>query len=323
MHFEEAFSVQFGRTLTAERAYELFWAGTIDDKRAFQCPADGCAAQITCANLDVIEQDLKLQPHFRLYGEHAAGCQFGREQFVENVNAPGTGSRTRSAQGLDRPDLFQFKRPQDHFIRTNAVQPNAGNVAKGKRSANPRPVGSSDARQRNFYSVGNLVSRWLVLRKEGRLAESHVHVGNMVTTYDRLFRGIYNQDTHKLEGEVHVYWGKAWAERMPSGDAYRLRFNESLQVNGQPCRPSLLIFDDKIERYGLKKLLVSRLDAAIEQSKGACVMFILGAPVVVPGSDSTTSTGSPTRSFVNFKLPSLDMVEVRGLDLYEQLRRDR
>ncbi len=322
MHFEEAFSGQFGQTLTAERAYELFWAGVIDDKRAFQCPGDGCSAQITCANLDVIEHDLKVQPHFRLYGQHGAGCPFDRERSAASVNATGAGGRTRTAQGLTRPDVFQLKRPADHFVRASISLPNTGKSATGKGSANHGSLVAGDARQRNFYSVGNVVSRWLALRKEGRLAECQVQVGSIVTTYDRLFRGVYNQDAQKLEGTTHVYWGKAWVERMASGTGYRLRFNESLQVDGQSCRPSLLIFDDKIERYGLKNLLVRRMDAAIEKSKGACVLFVLGAPTVVPDLDSATPTTPYARSFVNFKVPGLDMVEVRGLDLYEQLRRE-
>lgn len=80
MHLEEAFSLQFGQTITAERAYELFWADIINDKRAFQCPGDNCTAQVTCANLDAPEQDLKVQPHYRPYGEHIEGCPFARTE---------------------------------------------------------------------------------------------------------------------------------------------------------------------------------------------------------------------------------------------------
>lgn len=320
MHFEEAFSTQAGRSVTADRAYELFWAGIIDDKRAFRCPGESCSAQITCANLDVIEQDLKVQPHFRLYGQHRAGCPFDRERIVPSTSRPGSSSGSHSTYQLSQADVFQLSRPADHFVRTTSAMPAVGRVETRRPATRARTTNVAEARQRKFYSVGTLVSRWLALRSEGRLADIQIQIGNLATTYERLFRGVYNQDAQSLEGATHIYWGKAWAERMPSGKGFRLRFNESFKVDNQPCRPTLLIFDDNLEKYDLKKLLLSRLNAAIETSKGACVLFVYGTPIVVHDLDSATVTAPYTRSFVNFKVPNLDLLEVRGLDLFEQLR---
>lgn len=320
MHFEEAYSIQAGRTVTADRAYELFWAGIIDDKRAFHCPGESCVAQITCANLDVIEQDLKVQPHFRQYGKHTAGCPFDRERMVPSTSSLGMSSGSRNTYKLSQADEFQLSRPADHFVRMTSAEPVVGRVEAGRTSTRARTTSVAEARQRKFYSVGTLVSRWLALRSEGRLADSQIQIGTLSTTYERLFRGVYNQDAQSLEGAAHVYWGKAWAERMPSGKGFRLRFNESFKIDDRPCRPTLLIYDDKLEKYELKKLLLSRLNAAIEKSKGACVLFVYGAPIVVHDLGSATSTAPYTRSFVNFKAPNLDLMEVRGLDLFEQMK---
>lgn len=319
MHFEEAFSTQAGRTVTADRAYELFWAGIIYDKRAFRCPGEGCSAQITCANMDVIEHDLKVQPHFRLYGQHAAGCPFDRERSEASTGRLGSRSGSPGTYQLSQADVFQLNRPADHFVRTTSATPPGGRVAT-RPASRIRTTSVAEARQRKFYSVGTLVSRWLALRSEGRLADSQIQIGNLATTYERLFRGVYNQDAQSLEGVSHIYWGKAWVERMQSGKGFRLRFNENFKVDDRACRPTLWIYDDKLEKYDLKKLLQSRLNAAIEKSKGACVLFVYGAPVVAHDLDSATSTAPYTRSFVNFKMPNLDLLEVRGLDLFEQLR---
>lgn len=321
MHFEEAFSLQFGETVTAEHAYELFWAGLIDDKRAFQCPGEECSAQITCANLDVIEQDLKVQPHYRLYGQHATECSFARDRASGTAQMAGTSGRPLSATEKDRPDIFHLKRPVNHFVRTTGSLSSAWIGIKKQKSKTSGSRGSEKARQRNYYSVGYLVSRWIRLREEKELADTQVQIGSAIMTYEQLFRGIYNQNARDLENAIHVYWGKAWAERLANNTGYRIRFNEKLAVDRQPCRPSLLIYDDKIKEYELKKLLISRLDAAIEKSKGACILFVLGVPVVVPDVASATASEPYTRSFVNFKAPSLDMLEIRGLDLFEQLRR--
>lgn len=319
MRLEEAFSLQFGQTITAERAYELFWAGIINDKRAFRCPGDDCTAQVTCANLDALEQDLKVQPHYRPYGEHETGCTFAK---IATTPSRSVGPRGHgfSIRDPETPDVFNLSRPANHFVRfTVETPPSPPGVRK------PIPTRGGDqtddgARQRQYYSVANLVSRWLRFRKESGVARSEVRIGAATLTYEQLFKGVYNQNAEILVQAQHVYWGKAWAKRLPNDTGYRIEFNEKMKVDGMPRRPSLLVYDNVIEKYSVKKPLIERLQAAIEKSDGGCILFVFGAPIIVPDFESATPTAPYTRSFINFRVNNLDMIDIQSLSLFEQLR---
>lgn len=319
MHLEEAFSLQLGQHITAERAYELFWAGVIDDKRAFQCPGEGCTAQVTCANLDALEHDLKVQPHYRPYGEHVEGCAFS-EEGAPSAASSGTKRRDASTPAMQTADVFNLSRPTDHFVRSTSTTPSSPQgVRKTKSGGHAQSDGKP--RQRHYYSVINIVQRWLNFRKNNLLSEAEIRIGANVLTYEKLFKGVYNQDAKSLEQAWHIYWGKAWASRIASDTGYRIEFNNTMKAEGSLRRPSLLIRDDVIEAYPLKKLLIKRLEKAIEKNKGGCILFIYGAPSITPDLKNAAASAPPTRSFINFSVPSLDMIDIQNLSLFEQLRR--
>lgn len=165
------------------------------------------------------------------------------------------------------------------------------------------------------------MSRWLRFRKENRLSRSEVRIGANVLTYEQLFKGVYNQNAESLEHAQHVYWGKAWAERLANDTGYRIKFNGKMKVDGAPRRPSLLVSNGMIEKYGVKKLFVSRLEFAIEKCDGGCILFVYGAPIIVPDLESATESAPYTRSFINFRIASLDMLDIHNLSLFEQLKR--
>lgn len=159
--------------------------------------------------------------------------------------------------------------------------------------------------------------------KQNRLSEVEIRIGAATLTYEQLFKGIYNQDARTLEHAQHIYWGKAWAKRLANGTGYRIEFNEKMKTEGAPRRPSLLVLDDMIEKYPLKKLLAERLKTAIEKDKGGCILFVYGAPIIVPDLDSATESEPYTRFFINFRVPSPDMLDIQKLSLFEQLKRDQ
>ncbi|GAB3789038.1 hypothetical protein [Dyella agri] len=321
MHLEEAFSLQLAQHITAERAYELFWAGTINDKRAFQCPGEGCTAQVTCANLDTLEHDLKVQPHYRPYGEHIEGCPFS-EKGPPSSTSSGTKRRDVSTPAVQTADVFNLSRPNDHFSQLTSTTPSS---PKGTRKAGSGGHAQSDGRprQRHYYSVTNIVQRWLRFRKKNLLSEVEIRIGTNVLTYEKLFKGVYNQDAKSLEKAQHIYWGKAWASRIASNTGYRIEFNNKMNTEGLLRRPSVLIRDDMIEGYPLKKLLIKRLTKAIEENNGGCILFIYGTPIIVPDLRSTTTLAQNTRSFINFNTTSLDMIDIQNVNLFKQLKRNR
>lgn len=320
MRLEVAFSVQFDQFITAERAYELFWAGAINDKRAFRCSGNNCTAQVTCANLDALAHDLKVQPHYRPYGEHIDGCPFG-----EAATSPSASSRANvhgiGTQAAENPDIFDLSRPADHFVRSIAVE--LSSPRSIQKTASSGSTNTGRPRQRHYYSVTNLVQRWLRFRKLNRLSKVGIRIGTATLTYEQLFKGVYNQDVETLEHAKHIYWGKAWVKRLGNDTGYRIEFNEKMRIDGHTRRPSLFISDKMIEKYPLKKLLAKRLKTTIEKDKGGCIIFVYGAPIIVPDLDSATESDPYTRSFINFRVPNPDMLDIQNLSLFTQLRHNK
>ena len=72
MSIEKAYSIEANDIIDAEEAYELYWNGIINDKKAFLCIY--CDAAITCANLDKKRAEMKNIPHFKCRG-HADECE--------------------------------------------------------------------------------------------------------------------------------------------------------------------------------------------------------------------------------------------------------
>jgi len=317
MHLEEAFNLQIDQHMTAERAYELFWAGVINDKRAFQCPGENCTAQVTCANLDALEHDLKVQPHYRPYGEHIGGCPFSEES-APSAASSRTKRRDAATSAVQTADVFNLSRPTDHFVRLTST---ISHSSQGARKAKPGGHAQSDGgpRQRHYYSVTNIVQRWLRFRKKNLLS-TEIRIGANVLTYEKLFKGVYNQDAKNFERAQHIYWGKAWASRTPSDTGYRIEFNNKMKVEDSLRRPSVLLKDDMIEEYPLKKMLIKRLTKAIEENNGGCILFIYGAPTITPDPKSATESAPHPRSFINFNASSLDMIDIQNLSLFEQLK---
>jgi hypothetical protein len=315
MRLEEAFSLQFGETITAERAYELYWAGVISDQRAFRCPGEGCTAQVTCANLYALEQDLKVQPHYRPYGEHIKDCG----NTVESAGSATGDGHHIAALDSDAPDVFHLSRPANHFVARTAAHTLGSIGASGKARSRISPSSvERGSRRRHHYSVSNLVSRWLRLRHEGRLDQESVHNGNETLTYQQLFKGVFKQDAEKYASVNLVYWGKVNVLRLSYG--YRITFVSKMLAGGKPQRPSLLLRDKIIEQCPYRKRIIGKLDNAIKDDKSHCILFIYGAPEIVPDLDSATATKPYTRCFINFNVTNLDMIDVHQLTLFERLK---
>ncbi|MFP1730218.1 hypothetical protein ACLEC0_12135 [Lonsdalea quercina] len=75
MPLDIAYSIEIEDFIDPDKAYDLYWSGIIKDNHAFVCPGTDCQAQVTSANLYVESQDMKVVPHFRVYGKHSNSCE--------------------------------------------------------------------------------------------------------------------------------------------------------------------------------------------------------------------------------------------------------
>lgn len=313
MRTELAYSEEFNEEINAERAYELYWAEVIFDKRAFRCAHEGCPARYTCANMDKPELLLKQQPHFREqqgHEAHAADC--GALAAQKELRGGGT-SGPRAEAGTPAPDRLLLKRPAGHFTPKQTL-PGGSVGTSGTRSVGGE--GGVRSRSTAFYSVRSLVSRWLKARRAGTDEEQTLQVGAQeALSYKEMFECIFYKH-RQLSGCTRVYWGTATITE--EAKAYRIKFSSAVQsIADTPLkeqrRPTVTIWKDDLKTFEMRAMLEKRL-LNYTQSGKDCVVFVYGEPEI-----KAAKAGDVT--FVNFAVRSMDLVSIESTSIYDLLRR--
>lgn len=315
MATELAYSEQFNDVINAERAYELYWAGVINDRRAFACPHDGCPARYTCVNLETDALNLQVQPHYRVRHRgpaHADGCPYAAEREPQQGGTAGEGQT--HAVGAPPPDRFLFERPADYFTVRDAA-PAAGTGSGGTRGGGGDAAGLR-SRRTDFYSVASLVSRWLKARRDGTDDTQTLTAGaTSALSYRDMFEN-FSPRRPRLSGQARVYWGKAKIAQTPDG--YRIRFMTRVEALGEetldpPQAPTAMVWNSALNASKMGALHIKRLQR-FAASGEACVVFIFGTPTL-------ETSRKDQRRYLNFKVTRVDHVDVQADDVYERMKR--
>lgn len=313
MATELAFSTEFNDTINAERAYELYWADVITDKRAFLCPEheNGCPAKYTCANMDTEQLQLKQVPHFRNQHDsepHMDGCDHVPQLEVRG----GSGDSRPSDVGQPAPDRFLLARPAGHFDVRQGTTTGAGPGAGGRSSSGES--GGTRSRRTQFYSLAALVSRWLKARRDDVDDTMIVSAGTQEPmSYRELFENFFKKRPH-LSGSTRVYWSTARIRK--TDDGFRITFCEPVvslagETLAEPLRPTAMIWNSVLAASEMKSLHARRL-LRFAESKARCVVFLYGVPALQEKQSGT---------YLNFDVKSLDLVDVQDTDIFERIRR--
>lgn len=310
MSIEEATTPSRHEPLTAERAYELYWADLLGDAPTFFCVGHACTAQLICACLDKAEQNLRIRPYFRSrrIEDHAATCEVAHPANEPNKEK--------------RPDVFEAERPADHFRRLPAVtapsaesaatragaSPAGDPAAAGATPRGPRP--GVTPRPSHYYRLSSLVQKFLEHRRDKDLAEAEVEIGGETTTYEALFRNVFRQKAAELTGTRAVWWGTASLRATREG-GYYLRFSRPFRHGDQELRPTITLTAKDIDAYPVRKLLRARLDKLIAEADGYCVVFVWAKPWMPKDAE---------KPFVRFYVNNLDHIDVRGPEILEELK---
>ncbi|MDR6642867.1 hypothetical protein J2X57_002079 [Luteibacter sp. 1214] len=310
MSIEEATTPSRHEPLTAERAYELYWADLLGDAPTFFCVGHACTAQLICACLDKAEQNLRIRPYFRSrrIEDHAASCEVAHPANETNKEK--------------RPDIFEAERPADHFRRLPAVTAPSAESAPARAGASPAgdpaaanatprgPRPGVTPRPSHYYRLSSLVQKFLEHRRDKDLAEAEVEIGGETTTYEALFRNVFRQKAAELTGTRAVWWGTASLRATREG-GYYLRFSRPFRHGDQELRPTITLTAKDIDAYPVRKLLRARLDKLIAEADGYCVVFVWAKPWMPKDAE---------KPFVRFYVNNLDHIDVRGPEILEELK---
>ncbi len=304
MALDVAFSIEAGDFVDPDRAYDLFWAGVITNKRAFVCPGADCAAQVTCANLDKDVQSMRVVPHFKVYGEHSEACGISNGKAIDlEVEPSGPDGQERKTVDESIVDVFKLDRP-DSYYDEPTQDPSADVHLAKQRARNTRPyttkLGESGI-VGPIYSVRSVVSRYIRYRSDNTLEFRRLNIAGQDVAYDSIFKCIWEQDLTDLPDHPVIYYGWAYIDRTRKNDAYRIKFKKCLMRGTESLTTSSFVSDALIERYKLKNLMATRLSKISQQPKPTAFVFLYAQPTV------RTSQGT---SYANFELKNLDMVDV-------------
>ncbi|WFO49713.1 hypothetical protein [Aeromonas veronii] len=306
---EEAYSIEYDDIIDAELAYDLYWAGVIYNKSAFECPSEFCEAKVTCVNMDAEKQDMQQSPHFRGYN-HSSECDatIGKKSKV-SAGYKYESSASKIVKSDQKSDRFNLHRPHNQFAKKKK-----GEHDKSKKRAinsrRPHVQGEHELQSgSDFYAVRSLVTKYLRHKKDKTLSEHYVNINGKDISYKELFKGVFNQPIAALPEEKRIYWGVAYINHMPDKGTYRIGFQNKMQHGSNYINPSFFISAEQIEAYPVNNLVTKRLTKVAESKDKRAFVFLYSKPY------------GQGPKYINFDVASLDYLEIRYLDLFDELKK--
>lgn len=309
MKIEEAFSLEFGENIDVETAYDLFWARIITDKRKFVCCYEGCNAAVTAANLDRLRQDMAVDPHYRDVApeDHITGCPNSKEaqaNSAKNVSEEQNRQSRRISSAM--ADVFEFNRPDSHFVRTKStkVQNSLEEPAKKKTRKKSASTANSAPRPSTHYSLRSFVSKYFRHLKSNQADEKCISVKGYNVPYSQMFVKIAGQSLDDLSEYRRIYYAKAFINKFESGD-YSVRFGEPLLFNNIPIKPTLFISKKMVENAFSRQLYEEKLEELSLRKYPSVWVFIYSKPSPKQAKNSSEKT------YINFSVDNMDLFDFR------------
>ncbi|ENM5738078.1 hypothetical protein AB1F87_001603 [Vibrio mimicus] len=305
MPLDIAYSIEADDYLDPDRAYDLYWSGLITDKKQFLCPGTDCNAQVTCANLDEDVQDMKVVPHFRVYGSHSKSCEIFNNvpldlQYEDSVPV----KEERRSVDESIVDVFLLERPASYYDEPKTSKfPNQKTVKKPKFIKYNKDITlKENGNIGNIYSVRSIVSRYIRYKKDGSLDHRRVNIKGRDVHYKSIFKCIWEQDLEKLPDYPVIYYGWAYINRLPSDNGYQIMFKKYFRKSEVDFKTTVMISDRLIDSYKVKKLVTTRLEKIITKEKPTAFVFIYGKP-----KENESKRGI---KYANFSITNLDMIDI-------------
>lgn len=302
MSLDVAFSLELNDFVDPDRAYDLYWAGLISDKRAFVCPGTGCTAQVTCANIDRDIQDMKVVPHFKAYGKCSETCEIFREKPQKHLFGDKASSREKATIDQSVADEFLLERPAGYYdkpVPSSEALTNISQTLHNKKQAEKRFRESGTIGR--IYSVRSVVSRYIRYKKASELKLRRVNVRGRDIRYDQIFKPVEDIDVTELPDENRIYYGWAFVNRLQSDTGYQIKFFKRMHDGDEEVTVTVRIFDDAIEQYEIRKLMRSRLESIAKLESPRAFIFFYARPEV---------RESKGRLYADSIIRNLDMIDV-------------
>lgn len=302
MALDIAYSIEADDYIDADRAYDYFWSDRIKDKTAFLCPGTNCSAKVTCANMDKDTQDMKVIVHYRIIGKtHSSECEIDQKSplnlIYEKNNSPSGQNPTIDDSIVDQ---FFLSRPESYY-NEKAHDPLQDERKRKISTANKKALARlrETGRTSSIYSVRQIVSRYLRYQKDGSLKHRRIAIQGNDATYESFLQSIREDDLVELSTSPLIYYGWAYINRVRADDAYQIKFKTKLKSGEKSLTTTILVSDQLIENYKIKKLVTTRLKKVYEAAQPTAFIFVYGKPKQSKSGD-----------YANFHISNLDMIDI-------------
>jgi hypothetical protein len=304
MKIEEAYSLDSEEIIGSELAYDYFWAGIIKSKRNFECPAENCSVQITCANLDKLRQDMKVDPYYKANGEHEIDCELitkikKRNLIVQPISGE---QKSRGKKSKKLSDIFELTRPDSHYekkdTQTDFLSATKEEIRRKKRAAKSSNTFQSRGR---YFAVRAFVSKYLSYKSSGKIDRRYINIKGYDVSYDEMFVEIFSQNLSDISKYPRIYFGRVSVQKRKESD-FAIIFEESFSLDDREIQPSVYISKSLVDGAFTNKLSQKKLITLCDK-KGSCAWgFVYGIPIVKIVND---------RHYININISNIDYFDLR------------
>ncbi|MCY8930463.1 hypothetical protein ABE202_17745 [Bacillus subtilis] len=264
---EEAYSLEYREVIDAEKAYELYWDGLIQDKRAFECP--GCSLKITAANIDKERTEMKNTPHFRAYGVHNYGCIYEFEKDKESKSTANKNNKVQLTIDKQVDSLF-LERPNNHQYVRSGVNVKSSIIDKENSLKNNSTYKRYQKKSSNYYSIKPLVSKFIKYEIENNMMGNYINIKGYNISYADMFIDLTQIDLSNISKYKRIYYGDGEIVRSKKSNGdYIIFFKPGITDDNKMT--ALYISNQLIQKTLTHNKWVSVLNNLTE--KQTCVRF--------------------------------------------------
>lgn len=311
MSLDIAYSLEIDEYIDPDKAHDLYWKGDIKNKKKFICPGTNCYAQITCANIDKDYQSMKVNPHFKIYGNHHKDCEIYNKKPLKYKYILTNNSKSgRNPIIESNIDNFLLKRPISYY---NTNKTGKMNGKKSIRQINrKKALTISDFESiSSIYSVRTIVSRYNRYKSNKLLNTKKISINGIEIKYSDIFECVWEQNYEEFPDHAQVYHGWAYINRLPKDNGYQIKFKKKILYNSEKITSTIMISDRLINSYEVKKLVSSRIKKIHDEDKSTAYVFIFGKPIINQSQKGYT--------YVNIPIDNLDLIDINYADPLKEI----
>ena len=149
-----------------------------------------------------------------------------------------------------------------------------------------------------------MVSRYIRYIKDSSIDNRRVNIAGKDIPYKSIFECIWEQDINDLPKRPAIYYGWAFINRLPSDSGYQIKFKKSLMLGKDEYTATIMIADNLIDDYKIKKLVTTRLEKIHSAEQPTAFVFIYSQP--------TLNLSKSGKRYANFSLDNLDMIDINS-----------